>query len=81
MRLWTLYFLLAGVIGMYTYLKYGISFILGFIGIKTIMIMLGVHIPIAVSLGNILLSLLVAVAASLLAAKLSGTIVNQEAAG
>ena len=79
MGLRALYFLLAGVMGMFIYLKYGISFILGFVGIKMILIMLGVHIPVALSLGIILLSLLVAVAASLFAAKQSsGTIVSQE---
>lgn len=79
MGLRALYFLLAGVMGMFIYLKYGISFILGFVGIKMILIMLGVHIPVALSLGIILLSLLVAVAASLFAVKQSsGTIVSQE---
>jgi len=79
MGLRALYFLLAGVMGMFIYLKYGISFILGFVGIKMILIMLGVHIPVALSLGIILLSLLVAVAASLFEAKQSsGTIGSQE---
>lgn len=80
MGLRELYFLLAGVMGMFIYLKYGISFILGFVGIKMILIMLGIHIPIAVSLGTIVLSLLVAVVASLLVAKRSDTVVSQEAA-
>ena len=79
MGLRSLYFLLAGVMGMFIYLKYGISFILGFVGIKMILIMLGVHVPIALSLGIIVLSLLVAVAASLLVAKQTGTVVSQEA--
>ena len=79
MGLRSLYFLLAGVMGMFIYLKYGISFILGFVGIKMILIMLGVHIPIALSLGIIVLSLLVAVVASLLVAKQTGTVVSQEA--
>ncbi len=79
MGLRSLYFMLAGVMGMFMYLKYGISFILGFVGIKMILIMLGVHIPVALSLGIIVLSLLVAVVASLLAAKQSDTVVSQEA--
>jgi len=79
MGLRALYFLLAGVMGMFIYLKYGISFILGFVGIKMILIMLGVHIPVALSLGIIVLSLLVAVVASLLVAKQTGTVVSQEA--
>jgi len=78
MGLRSLYFLLAGVMGMFIYLKYGISFILGFVGIKMILIMLGVHIPIAVSLGTIVLSLVVAIVASLLVAKQTGTVVGQE---
>ena len=78
MGLRSLYFLLAGVMGMFIYLKYGISFILGFVGIKMILIMLGVHIPVALSLGIIVLSLLVAVVASLLVAKQAGTVVGQE---
>lgn len=79
MGLRSLYFLLAGVMGMFIYLKYGISFILGFVGVKMILIMLGVHIPVALSLGVIVLSLLVAVVASLLVAKQTGTVVSQEA--
>jgi len=80
MELRLLYFLSAGVIGVFSYLKGGISFILRFVGIKMILIMLGVQISIAVARGIILLSLLVAVAASLLAAKQSGTVVSREAA-
>ncbi|BBA70077.1 TerC family protein [Geobacter sulfurreducens] len=67
MGLRALYFLLAEVMGMFAYLKYGISFILAFVGIKMILIMLGVHIPIAISLGVIVLSLVVAIGLSLLA--------------
>lgn len=67
MGLRALYFLLAEVIGLFAYLKYGISFILAFVGIKMILIMLGVHIPIAISLGVIVLSLVVAIGLSLLA--------------
>lgn len=67
MGLRALYFLLAEVMGMFAYLKYGISFILAFVGIKMILIMLGVHIPIAISLGVIVLSLVAAIGLSLLA--------------
>lgn len=70
MGLRALYFLLAEVMGMFTYLKFGISFILGFVGIKMILIMLGVHIPIAVSLGVIVASLVAAIGFSLLANRL-----------
>jgi tellurite resistance protein TerC len=67
MGLRALYFLLAGVMGMFVYLKYGISLILGFVGIKMILIMLGVHVPISISLGVIIASLAAAVGLSLLA--------------
>ncbi|MDD2500968.1 MAG: TerC family protein [Geobacter sp.] len=67
MGLRALYFLLAGVMGMFIYLKYGISFILGFVGIKMILIMMGIHIPIAVSLAVIAASLAVTVGLSLFA--------------
>lgn len=67
MGLRALYFLLAGVMGMFIYLKYGISFILGFVGIKMILIMMGIHIPIVVSLAVIAASLAVTVGLSLFA--------------
>ena len=45
-----LYFLLAGVIEKFEYLKYGLSLVLGFVGVKMLIEDL-VHIPIALSLG------------------------------
>ena len=36
--------------GMFAYLKFGISFILAFVGLKMILMMLGLHIPISLSL-------------------------------
>ncbi len=65
MGLRALYFLLANVMEMFTYLKYGISFILLFVGGKMIAAASGFHIPITVSLTVIFLSLAVAVLASL----------------
>ena len=59
-----LYFLLAGIVDKFHYLKLGLSFVLVFIGLK----MLGeqfVHIPIGVSLGVVALVLIVSVIASL----------------
>ena len=79
MGLRSLYFLLAGVMGMFIDLKYGISFILGFVGIKMILIMLGLHIPIAMSLGIIVLSLVAAIAASLILPKQTNAVAGQEA--
>jgi tellurite resistance protein TerC len=59
-----LYFLLAGIVDKFHYLKIGLSFVLVFIGLK----MLGetfVHVPIAVSLGVVAVILAVSVIASL----------------
>ena len=59
-----LYFLLAGIVDKFHYLKIGLSVVLIFIGLK----MLGesfVHVPIAVSLGVVALILVVSVFASL----------------
>jgi tellurite resistance protein TerC len=65
MGLRALYFLLASVMGMFVYLKLGISFILAFVGGKMIVSALGVHIPIHISLAVIFTSLTFAVIASL----------------
>jgi len=59
-----LYFLLAGIVDKFHYLKIGLSVVLVFIGLK----MLGeslVHIPIGVSLGVVAVVLIVSVIASL----------------
>jgi len=65
MGLRALYFLLASVMGMFVYLKLGISFILAFVGGKMIVSAIGVHIPIHISLAVIFASLALAVIASL----------------
>jgi tellurite resistance protein TerC len=61
-----LYFLLANIIGMFVYLKYGISFILGYVGVKMIAGVSGFHIPITLSLAVICITLTVAILASVL---------------
>jgi tellurite resistance protein TerC len=61
-----LYFLLANIIGMFVFLKFGISFILAFVGVKMIAGTSCFHIPITVSLAIISISLAVAVAASVM---------------
>jgi len=66
MGLRALYFLLVNVAGMFVYLKYGISFILLFVGVKMVAGASGFPVPIAVSLVVIVASLALAVAASLL---------------
>lgn len=65
MGLRSLYFLLASVMGMFAYLKLGISFILAFVGGKMIATATGLHIPIQISLLVIFASLALAIAASL----------------
>jgi len=69
MGLRALYFLLASVMGMFVYLKLGISFILAFVGSKMIATAFGVHIPIQISLLVIFSSLFLAVTASLISAR------------
>jgi tellurite resistance protein TerC len=61
-----LYFLLASVMGMFVYLKFGISSILAFVGGKMIATAAGIQIPIHISLLVIFSCLALAVAASLL---------------
>lgn len=65
MGLRALYFLLASVMGMFVYLKLGISFILAFVGGKMIVGAIGFQIPIHISLAVIFASLALAVIASL----------------
>ncbi len=65
MGLRALYFLLASVMGMFVYLKLGISFILAFVGGKMIAGALGLHVPIHISLAVIFASLTLAVVASM----------------
>lgn len=77
MGLRALYFLLAGMMGMFTYLKMAISLILAFVGGKMIATASGVHIPIQVSLAVIFSILAVAVIASLLSGKQEVTADNR----
>ena len=66
MGLRALYFLLASVMGMFVYLKLGISSILVFVGGKMIAGVSGFPVPITVSLTIIFLALAIAVLASVL---------------
>jgi len=66
MGLRALYFLLASVMGMFVYLKFGISSILAFVGGKMIATSMGFHIPIQVSLLVIFSCLSMAILASLI---------------
>jgi tellurite resistance protein TerC len=69
MGLRSLYFLLSNLVGMFGYLKYGIAFILAFVGVKMLLIMSGIHIPTVISLAVILLSLALAVIVSIITSK------------
>jgi len=69
MGLRALYFLLAHVMGMFVYLKFGISFILAFVGVKMIAGVSGFGIPISMSLAVICTALAVAIAASVMCAE------------
>lgn len=64
-----LYFLIAGVLGMFRYLKLGLSLVLGFVGVKMLIIAVGIKIPIAVSLSVVVTILAVSIIASMVAAR------------
>lgn len=61
----SLYFLVAGVMGLFVYLQAGIAVVLTYIGLKMLLVKF-IHIPTSVSLGVIGVVLAVAVVASLL---------------
>ncbi len=61
----SLYFMVEGLVERFIYLKYGISIILGFVGIKIIISIQGFHIPIEYSLMFIMLVLLGSIGISL----------------
>ena len=61
----SLYFALAGIVDMFRYLKYGVAFILFFVGVK-MLISEYYHIPTHLSLAVIILSLVLSVILSVL---------------
>lgn len=65
MGLRSLYFVLANVIDKFEHLKLSLIGILFFIGIKMILLPLGIHIPIGISLGGIVVMLAAGVIASI----------------
>lgn len=69
----SLYFLLAGVIDKFQYLKLGLAVVLTFVGGKMVVESF-IHIPTAVSLGFVALTLTVAIVASLLRSPKTETI-------
>ena len=62
----SMYFLLAGVVEKFQYLKMGLAIVLTFIGLKMLVVAVGIHIPIWLSLVFVAVVLLTSVAASLL---------------
>jgi tellurite resistance protein TerC len=62
----SMYFLLAGVVEKFQYLKMGLAIVLTFIGMKMLIVALDVHIPIWISLIFVAVVLLSSVVASLL---------------
>jgi tellurite resistance protein TerC len=62
----SMYFLLAGVVEKFQYLKMGLAIVLTFIGSKMLVVALGIHIPIWFSLTFVAVVLLSSVAASLI---------------
>lgn len=61
-----LYFALAGIMSSMYYLKYGLSVILAFVGIKMLVPIWGYHVDVLVSLSVILIVLLVSIVASVI---------------
>lgn len=72
MGLRALFFLLANMLGMFVYLKHGISLVLAFVGGKMLATAVGFHVPIMVSLSIILLTLIAAVLLSVTTGKQGG---------
>ncbi len=62
----SMYFLLAGVVDKFRYLRTGLAIVLTFIGVKMLLGAVHVHIPIKFSLGFVALALVGSVVASLL---------------
>lgn len=69
MGLRSLYYLLANVMGMFTYLKLGVSFILAFVGVKMLLAHTAFKVPILFSLGVILGVLVISVLSSIMFAR------------
>ncbi|MEN9573334.1 MAG: hypothetical protein RL514_1189 [Verrucomicrobiota bacterium] len=68
----SLYFVLAGAIGFFRYLKMGLSTVLVFIGVKMLLAIWAINIPSGVSLAIVLGIILLSMAASIWAARREG---------
>ena len=62
----SMYFLLAGVVEKFQYLKMGLAIVLTFIGVKMLVVAFGIHMPIWISLIFVAAVLVGSVVASLL---------------
>ena len=71
-RLRSLYFVLAGAIGFFRYLKIGLSVVLVFIGVKMLLGIWDIHIAPGISLAIVLGIILVSMGASIIAARREG---------
>jgi len=69
MGLRSMYYLLANVMGMFVYLKLGVSFILAFVGVKMLLTHTQFKIPIHFSLGVIFGVLMISVLSSIITAR------------
>ena len=61
----SMYFLLAGVVEKFRYLRFGLAIVLSFIGLKMLVGAVGLHIPIKISLAFVAIVLVGSVVASL----------------
>ena len=68
----SLYFVLAGAIGFFRYLKLGLSIVLVFIGVKMLLVFWDIHIRSGVSLAIVLGIILLSMAASIASARREG---------
>ena len=69
----SMYFLIAGVVEKFHYLKIGLAIVLTFIGVKMLIVAVDIHIPIWLSLAFVAVVLLSSIVASLLWAKHADT--------
>ena len=65
----SMYFLLAGVVEKFRYLRFGLAIVLSFIGLKMLVGAVGIHIPILFSLAFVAVVLIGSVVASLVIAQ------------
>ena len=63
----SLYFVLAGAIGYFRYLKIGLSVVLIYIGVKMLLVIWHIEIPIGLSLGFVIGIILTSILASVVA--------------